>query len=175
MKNPILVVSLVFLLCFAFGCQNKAEKATSKQETGERSAVGAEEREKIVSEVTTAMNSYMAAIKALNVDKAISHYAQEAEFRVFSDGKILDYEGWLSQAKADFSQFSGVEGEWQGITVVILGPGVAAAAAPFRETLIDKAGQRTAIKGTVTWIWVRRESGWKILYGHGTHELDTGS
>ena len=27
MKNPILVVCLVLLLCFAFGCQNKAEKA----------------------------------------------------------------------------------------------------------------------------------------------------
>jgi steroid delta-isomerase-like uncharacterized protein len=27
MKNPILVVPLVLLLCFAFGCQNKAEKA----------------------------------------------------------------------------------------------------------------------------------------------------
>ena len=27
MKNPILVVSLVLLLCFAFSCQNKAEKA----------------------------------------------------------------------------------------------------------------------------------------------------
>jgi ketosteroid isomerase-like protein len=27
MKNPLLVVVLVLLLCFAFGCQNKAEKA----------------------------------------------------------------------------------------------------------------------------------------------------
>lgn len=27
MKNPIFVISLVLLLCFAFGCQNKAEKA----------------------------------------------------------------------------------------------------------------------------------------------------
>jgi len=27
MKNSLLVVSLVLLLCFAFGCQNKAEKA----------------------------------------------------------------------------------------------------------------------------------------------------
>jgi steroid delta-isomerase-like uncharacterized protein len=27
MRNPILVVSLVVLLCFVFGCQNKAEKA----------------------------------------------------------------------------------------------------------------------------------------------------
>ena len=27
MKNPVLVVSLVLLLCFGFGCQNKAEKA----------------------------------------------------------------------------------------------------------------------------------------------------
>jgi len=27
MKNQILAVSLVFLLCFSFGCRNKAEKA----------------------------------------------------------------------------------------------------------------------------------------------------
>jgi steroid delta-isomerase-like uncharacterized protein len=27
MKNPLFAVSLVLLLCFAFGCQNKAEKA----------------------------------------------------------------------------------------------------------------------------------------------------
>ena len=27
MKNPLLVVSLVLVLCFVFGCQNKAEKA----------------------------------------------------------------------------------------------------------------------------------------------------
>jgi steroid delta-isomerase-like uncharacterized protein len=27
MKNPLLVVSLVLLFCFTFGCQNKAEKA----------------------------------------------------------------------------------------------------------------------------------------------------
>ena len=27
MKNPLLVISLVLVLCFVFGCQNKAEKA----------------------------------------------------------------------------------------------------------------------------------------------------
>jgi steroid delta-isomerase-like uncharacterized protein len=27
MKNPLLVISLVLLLCFVFGCQNKAERA----------------------------------------------------------------------------------------------------------------------------------------------------
>ena len=27
MRNPLLVISLVLLLCFTFGCQNKAEKA----------------------------------------------------------------------------------------------------------------------------------------------------
>jgi len=31
MKNSLLVVSLVLLLCFAFGCQNKAEKAELQQ------------------------------------------------------------------------------------------------------------------------------------------------
>ena len=31
MKNPLLAVSLVLLLCFAFGCQNRAEKAELKK------------------------------------------------------------------------------------------------------------------------------------------------
>ena len=35
MKNPILVVSLVLLLCFVFGCQNKAEKAELEKFRGQ--------------------------------------------------------------------------------------------------------------------------------------------
>lgn len=132
----------------------------------------AEEREKIVSEVTEAMNSYGDAIKALDIERVIGHYAKEPEFRVFMDGKISDYDAYVSQARADIGQASGIEGGLQGITVVVLGPKAAAAAAPFREVIIDKAGQRLAIKGTVTWTWVRRGPEWKILYGHASHELD---
>jgi ketosteroid isomerase-like protein len=102
----------------------------------------------------------------------IGHYAKEPEFRVFMDGKISDYAAYVSQAKADIGQASGIEGGLQAVTVIVLGPKVAAAVAPFREVIIDKAGQRLAIKGTVTWTWVRRGPEWKILYGHASHELD---
>src|SRR4030042_6978061 len=46
MKNQILVVSLVLLLCFTFGCQNKAEKAEmekikAREATEEQNKAGA--------------------------------------------------------------------------------------------------------------------------------------
>ena len=46
MKNPILVVSLILLLCFVFGCQNKAEKAELEKF---RAQAKVEERNKVLS------------------------------------------------------------------------------------------------------------------------------
>lgn len=169
--------ALVFVAAIGLvlaGVLSQCAKPAGRQAAEAEETINAKEREKSVSGVTDAMNSYGDAIKALDIEKVIAHYAKEPEFRVFMDGKIFGYDAYVSQARADLSQVSEVEGGWQGITVAILGPRVAAAAAPFREVIIDKAGQRTAIKGTVTWIWVLRGSRWKILYGHGTHELDSG-
>jgi ketosteroid isomerase-like protein len=167
MKNPLLVVSLVLLLCFAFGCQ--------KQQGGTSANISPAERDKIVSEVTAAMKSYNDAVGSLDTERIFAHYANEPEFRVCLDNQISDYEALVSQVRKDFASLNAIEEGFTDITVLLLGPGIAAAAAPFRETFVDKAGNRSPVKGTVTWIWGRRGTEWKILYGHGAHEPDTGS
>lgn len=176
MKRPLFALVLAAATALVLtGALSRCSKPLSQPGAEAESNVNAAEREKIASEVTDAMNSYVNAIKALDIERVIGHYANEPEFRVFMDGKVSDYDAYVSQARADLSQASGFEGGWQGITVVLLGPRAAAAAAPFREVIIDKGGQRIAIKGAVTWIWVRRGSEWKILYGHATHEPDISS
>jgi len=158
---------LVLVLCFAFGCQ--------KQQGEKTTVISPEERDKIVAEVTAAMNSYDEAVGSLDTERIFAHYANEPEFRVCLDNKISDYETLVSQVRKDFASLDAIEGGFTDITVLLLGPGIAAAVAPFRETFVDKSGTRSSVKGTVTWIWGRRGTEWKILYGHGVHEPDTGS
>jgi ketosteroid isomerase-like protein len=155
MKSPLLVVFLALLLCSVIGCQ--------KQQGGTSANISPAERDKIVSEVTAAMKSYNDAVGSLDTERIFAHYANEPEFRVCLDNR------------KDFASLNAIEGGFTDITVLLLGPGIAAAVAPFRETFVDKAGNRLPVKGTVTWIWGRRGTEWKILYGHGAHEPDTGS
>ncbi len=159
-----LVTFVVLLMLFWSGCQ--------KQESRTGTAVSAEERAKIVSEVTAAMNSYEAAVRRLDVERIIEHFAKDPEFRVCFDNQVSDYDTLVSQVRKDFASMGAIEGGFTDITVILLGPSVAAAIAPFRETYVDKSGTRSPVKGTVTWIWGRRGSEWKILYGHAAHEPD---
>jgi ketosteroid isomerase-like protein len=160
-------VSCVFIvMLFWMGCQ--------KQKAWEGTAPSTEERAKIVSEVIAAMRSYEDAVRKLDAERTIAHYAQESEFRVCFDNQISDYDTLVAQVRNDFASLGAIEGGFTDITVLKLGPGVAAAIAPFRETLVDKAGNRSPVKGTVTWIWARRGTEWKILFGHATHEPDIG-
>ena len=162
------VILCIFLVALcSIGCQKQqGEKGTN---------ISSEERDKIVSEVTAAMNSYGDAVRRLDAERTIAHYAKEPEFRVCFDNQISDYETLVSQVRKLFASLGAVEGGFTDITVLLLGPGVVAAIAPFRETLVDKSGNRSPVKGTVTWIWGRRGTEWKILYGHAVHEPDTGS
>ena len=153
------------VMLFWSGCQ--------EQQSQEGSAVSAEERATVVSEVTAAMNSYGTAVGRLDVERTIGHYANEPEFRVCFDNHVTSYDAFVSQVRQDFASMAAVEGGFTSITVILLGPGVAAAIAPFRERFADQAGNWSpVIKGTVTWVWVRRGADWKILYGHATHEPD---
>ena len=74
MKNPILVVSLVLLLCVAFGCQNKAEKAELEKLRGQ--AEIEKQNETIVRHVFEAIDAQdFARFKELLAPGLIIHYS----------------------------------------------------------------------------------------------------
>ena len=78
MKNPILVVSLVILLCFTFGCQNKAEKAELEALKAQEAVE--EQNKAIVREVFKAIDAQdYARFKELLVPELIVHYSGPQE------------------------------------------------------------------------------------------------
>ena len=162
-------ISCIFLvMLFWTGCR--------KQEGPQGAIINPEEWDKIITGVKDAMRSYGDAVLRLDAEGTVAHYAHESEFRVCFDNQISGYGTFTSQVRKNFASLSAIEGEgFTEITVLVLGPNVSAAVAPFRETFVDKSGNRTPVKGTVTWIWVRRGTEWKIIYGHATHEPDTES
>jgi len=69
MKNPLLVVSLVLLFCFTFGCQNKAEKAELEKM---RAMVQTEEQNKAV------VHQFIEALDSQNFNRFIELLAPGA-------------------------------------------------------------------------------------------------
>jgi len=84
MRNPILVVSLVLLLCFAFGCQNKAEKAELEE-------FRAQEKVEEQNAETHAHGQAPAIPGALaNRQNELAHPGEERLNRLQPPGKIID-------------------------------------------------------------------------------------
>ncbi len=78
MKNPILVISLVLLLCFTFGCQNKAEKA--ELEKFRAQAETEKQNEAIVRQVFEAIDTQdFARFQELLAPGSIVHYSGPQE------------------------------------------------------------------------------------------------
>jgi ketosteroid isomerase-like protein len=119
--------------------------------------------------VEAAMHSYLGAIKALDVDRAVAHYLDDPAMHVWNDGVRFDYAGWIAAARANLAPLRSVEGAWGDMTVVPLSADAAAASASFEETVTDRSGVVTQIRGAVTWVWVLRAGEWKIIHGHAVH------
>ena len=78
MKNLLFVVSLVILLCFTFGCQNKAEKA--ELEKFRAQAEIEKQNEAIVRQVFEAIDAQdFARFQELFVPEIIGHYSGPQE------------------------------------------------------------------------------------------------
>jgi len=121
------------------------------------------------------MNSYIAAVKTLDSDKVIDHYYQSPEFKFISDGHVTNYDETVKNVREFLGSLSKVEGSWDTIYVSVLSPEIVTAMAPFHETFIDKEGNRTPLKGEVTWTAIKDGDRWRFTYGHGNHQPDTGN
>jgi uncharacterized protein (TIGR02246 family) len=73
MKNPFLVVSLVILLCFVFGCQKQAEEVAEKA-AAEVAALSVED----VAAIKTLHDAYVQAVLAGGLEATVKFYAEDA-------------------------------------------------------------------------------------------------
>ncbi|MEQ1691676.1 MAG: DUF4440 domain-containing protein, partial [Gemmatimonas sp.] len=118
-------------------------------------------------------SSYAEALSVLDSARVLGHYVAGPEFRLASDGSSYSYRDMqkiLGDLRAKF-QSAGVR--WDTLAVTVLGRDAAFVYAPFRRTDTDKGGGVARIRGNATWVWVRRDGAWHMLYGHGDHYPDS--
>lgn len=149
------------LLVTTGGCTPSAEHAPALDHAALADAVRA------------GMLSYAEALNALDSARLLGHYVAGPEFRLVSDGHTYSYQDMQKVFGDSREAFQALGVTWDTIVVTPLSPDAALAYAPFRRADTDKSGALVRVRGVATWIWVRRDGAWRMLYGHGDHYPDT--
>lgn len=130
------------------------------------------ESSEIVAAVTVGMKSYAAALGSVQADRIAAHYVEGPEFRLTSDGTVYTREALRENLSSAGAKLNKMEVTWESITVTPLGSDAALAVAPFRRADFAKDGTVSRNRGVASWVWVRRDGRWRMLYGHGDHYPD---
>jgi len=123
--------------------------------------------------VRAGMLSYAKALNALDSARWLGHYVAGPEFRLVSDGNTYSYVDMQKVFGDSRRAFQAMGVTWDTIVVTPLSTDAALVYAPFRRADTDKSGALVRQRGVATWIWVRRDGAWRMLYGHGDHYPDT--
>jgi ketosteroid isomerase-like protein len=147
--------------CSVLACQPGAE------------AFSDSERQGVTAAVTAGMISYAEALGALDSARVLGHYVASPEFRLASDGNSYSHSDMKTVLGGLRAKFQSLDVRWDTLVVTVLDRDAAFVYAPFRRTDTDLAGGVARIRGNATWVWVRRNGSWRMLYGHGDHYPDT--
>lgn len=119
--------------------------------------------------IVALMNSYADALMSLDPDAITAFYADEPAFRIYLDGQRVTRAELVGQVSDMPSTLRSLEAALEDIEVTPLGRDAALCALRFERTVVDVAGDTLRDWGTATWVWVRRDDGWRLIHGHGVH------
>ena len=146
------------------GCSNSAAGSAGTQAAFDSAAVAGS--------VDSAVRAFMAAELARDAEAATAHFLRSADFRVHSDLERFEYDSARAVVARTLPSLRSVEGGFDTVEVMVIGPAAAIATTPFHETLTDSAGQETRLRGVTTWLWQRVGDEWKVRYLHAAHYPD---
>ena len=149
-------------LAFVMGCRSEPP-----------ATITPEQRSQVVDSVTAAMHAYAAAFVTRDAEAAIRFYVNAPDFRMYDGGTPATYSELTGAIRGMMPGYKAIEGYFDDIQVTVLGPTAAVATSPFRDVYRDTAGVITRVRGTVSWTWVRRSDGWRIMHGNALHLPDT--
>jgi len=119
------------------------------------------------------MEAVKNAVEGLDAEKFIDLCLNSPEFVVFSDGKGLSYDEFVKSERKALALFKKFQIRWDTLAVKVLAADAVAAYGSFHQVHTYKEGGVAAFTGDVTWIAVRRNGEWKLLYAHAWHFPDS--
>ena len=164
MKKLLLVIPLVFLLCFTFSCQQGGEVA--EEALGTQALTDAQIME-IDDTLKNNYGEFFTAMMEMNVDDMFAYYSS-TDFQELLMGVSVytSLDSFKNDVIEMFSTRENQSGENLEIKVTILSPDTAYVSAAYDYTINYKDGRIYEGKGVQTSIWEKGTAGWKITHDH---------
>ena len=141
--------------------------------TDQPASITQAQRQLVVDSVTAAMGAYAAAFPGKDPEAITRFYADDPDFRYYDGGQATAYPAMVAMIRSLTGSLRSIEGGFDSIQVSVLSPSAGVATARFRDVLTDTSGTVTRVHGVVSWVWVRRGDGWRIMHGNAVHLPDS--
>ncbi|MGD9346465.1 MAG: SgcJ/EcaC family oxidoreductase [Candidatus Aminicenantes bacterium] len=160
MKKLFMVLSLVFLLCFTFGCQQG-------EEVTEEPAVDLEAEK---ANVQAVLNQYVEAWENLDIELFSKVFSHDDDIVIFSASPNKRYVGWevfREDVQKSFHEMTSVEISFRDISIEVHASGNIAWLSCLEDWDFVYQGQPVSDEGArVTWILEKRNGQWVIIHAH---------
>ena len=162
MKKLLMILPLILVLCFTFGCQKAEEVAKELSD---------QEKEEIARAVEERFADYVDAMKKMDLERMINFWADTEEFVVASDGLLaVGYDNFANRMREFVSNTAEVTSfEFWNPHVYILSNDAASLSNEFKWSLIDKDGNKVNAKGSYMYVFKKFDEVWKVVHSAGTH------
>ena len=129
------------------------------------------ERTAITDSILTITRGFAAAANALDVSRFSPLFSSDPALTFAADGNLMlvSHDSLMSMYRATSSGFIKMEFVWDTLRVSVLEPKVAVLSGAAHLAVTDKSGKMTRQGVAVTYVFVRRDAGWRLLHGHASH------
>ncbi len=158
MKKLLMVIPLVFLLCFTFSCQQGEEVA-------EEPAVDVEAEK---ANIQSVFDQYVKAWKTLNIDLFAEIFSHDADMVIFdTETRYGGWEAWQERLHNSTELIEDVYVNFREYSIKVHPSGTIAWLSAFEDATWTLEGQPDEVMGMrITWILEKIEGKWVIVEGH---------
>jgi len=158
MKKLLMVIPLVFLLCFTFSCQQGEEVA-------EEPAVDVEAEK---ANIQSVFDQYVKAWKTLNIDLFAEIFSHDADMVIFDAETRYDgWEAWQERLQNSIELIEDVNVTFREYSIKVHPSGTIAWLSAFEDATWTLEGQPDEVTGMrITWVLEKIEGKWIIVEGH---------
>jgi len=155
------MVSLIFLLCFAFGCQEQGEEIVEKPAVD----IAAEK-----ANVQAVLDNYAKAWEASDFELFSNVFSRDSDLVVFSAVPSKAYIGWgtfQEDIQETFAESESVEITFRDVVINVHGSGDLAWVTCHEDWKLMHQDQLVSDEGArMTWILEKQDGQWVVIHAH---------
>ena len=118
-------------------------------------------------EVEAAVWAFHAADTAMDAEGVIA--LLWPDYYMLGDGQRIGYEDVVRGSREFMGGLELFATEWRDLRITPLGSDAAVSSFQFRDSIITKSGQLMRSQGPTTFVWVRRDGEWRLVYADADH------